>query len=103
MLKVEKKHRNLLQSILTKYPYHFYAYGSRVKGNAHQFSDLDICFQEEIPRHIISEISWELSKSNLPFIVELVNWKHMRPSFQQAIQKDLVLISRPHQPKAKIN
>ena len=57
MLKIEKRHQNILQTILTGYPYHFYAYGSRVKGNNNKFSDLDLCYQEKIPRHIISEIN----------------------------------------------
>jgi len=73
MLQIENRHLFILQQILAKYPYHFYAYGSRVKGNAHQFSDLDICYQEEIPRHIVAEINWELAESYLPFIIELVN------------------------------
>jgi hypothetical protein len=44
---------------------------------------------------VLVEIEKDLEESNLPFIVELVNWKHMRPAFQKAIQKDLVLISSP--------
>ena len=87
--------KKILTQILSKYPYQFYAYGSRVKGTARKYSDLDICYQEEIPSYKVVEIEEELENSDLPFIVELVNWKHMRPAFQQAIQKDLVLISQP--------
>ena len=95
MLQIENRHWEILQQILSKYPYHFYAYGSRAKGNAHKFSDLDLCYQEKIPTQDITEIRWEFQESNLPFKVELVNWKNMRPAFQKIIQKDLVLIS-PH-------
>jgi len=56
MLQIEKRHLEILQSILTKYPYSFYAYGSRVKGTAHRFSDLDICYQEEMPGSIATQI-----------------------------------------------
>ena len=93
MLQIEKRHFEVLQSILDKYPYHFYAYGSRVKGTARKFSDLDLCYQENIPGSIVTKIRWDLEESKLPFIVELVNWKHMRPAFKKIIRKDLVLIS----------
>ena len=75
-----------------KYPYKFYAYGSRVKGTARKYSDLDLCFQKNIPSYKVVEIEEELENSDLPFVVELINWKHMRPAFQKVIQKDLTLI-----------
>ena len=94
MIKMEKKDFQLLTQILSKYPYRFYAYGSRVKGTARQFSDLDLCYQENIPYEIVCQIKEELEESNLPFFVELVNWKQMRPEFQEMIKEDLVLLER---------
>jgi len=91
-LQLEEKHWNIIQQILSKHPYQFYAYGSRVKGEARKYSDLDLCYQEEIPLSIISQLREEFTESNLPFEVELVNWKHMRPKFQQMIKQDLTLI-----------
>jgi hypothetical protein len=44
---------------------------------------------------VLVEIEKDLEDSDLPFVVELVDWKHMRPAFQKAIQKDLVLVSHP--------
>ena len=73
MLQLEEKDYQILQQILSKYPYQFYAYGSRVKGTARKFSDLDVCYQEEIPISVISQIREELEESDLPFMVELVN------------------------------
>ncbi|CAG8721015.1 6626_t:CDS:2 [Gigaspora margarita] len=55
-----------------KHPYSFYAYGSRVKGEARRLSDLDICYYDNIPLSTISEIKEEFEESNLPFEVELV-------------------------------
>lgn len=92
MFQIEAKDYQILQQILHKYPYHFYAYGSRVKGTARKFSDLDICYQESIPREVIYQIQEELEESDLPFIVELVNWEHMRPEFRELISKDLTSI-----------
>jgi len=73
MIKMEEKDFQLLKKILAKYPHRFYAYGSRVKGTARKFSDLDLCYQEEIPLEIICQIKEDLEESDLPFIVELVN------------------------------
>ena len=73
MIKIEPCDYQILQKILNKYPYRFYVYGSRVKGIARKFSDLDLCYQEEIPDETICQIKEELEESYLPFIVELVN------------------------------
>jgi len=94
-LKIENRHLCILKQILSKYPYQFYAYGSRVKGKSWKFSDLDLCYQEDIPRGIIYQVQEELEESDLPFFVELVNWKQMRPEFQEMIKEDLFLISSP--------
>jgi len=48
MLQLEKKHQKIVQEILSKYPYKFYAYGSRVKGTARKYSDLDLCYKGDI-------------------------------------------------------
>ncbi|CAG8821255.1 1131_t:CDS:2 [Gigaspora margarita] len=62
-----------LDQLLVKYPYRFYAYGSRVKGTARKFSDLDLCYQENIPENILSHLREDFEESNLPFKVDLVN------------------------------
>ena len=93
MLQLEERHQKIIQQILGKYPYQFYAYGSRAKGEAWKLSDLDLCYYDNVPSSVVCEIREEFEQSNLPFIVELVNWKHMRPVFQKTIEKDLVLIS----------
>src|SRR5438477_5964092 len=92
-LQLEPKHQKIVQQILSKYPYTFYAYGSRVKGTARRFSDLDLCYQEEIPSYEVVQIEEDLENSNLPFVVELVDWKNMRPAFQETIKRDLTLVS----------
>jgi len=72
-LQLEEKDQKIIQQILSKYPYKFYAYGSRVKGTAKKYSDLDLCYQEEIPLSVISQLREEFTESDLPFEVELVN------------------------------
>jgi predicted nucleotidyltransferase len=72
-LLIEKEDYDILKSILQKYPYKFYAYGSRVKGTAEKYSDLDLCYQDNIEGYKVEEIRELLEKSDLSFIVELVN------------------------------
>ena len=91
-LLMNKQDQKILERILKKYPYQFYAYGSRTKGTARKYSDLDICYQENIPSYVLVEIEKDLEESNLPFVVELVAWKNMNSEFQELIKKDLVKI-----------
>ena len=70
---MENRHLAIIKQILAKYPYKFYAYGSRVKGTARKFSDLDLCYQENIPSYKVVEIEGKLEESDLPFRIELVN------------------------------
>ena len=93
MLQLEEKHYQIIHQILAKYPYQFFAYGSRVKGQARKLSDLDLCYQEEIPDALSWQIEEEFKESDLPFEVELVAWKSMKPWFQESIAKDLVKIN----------
>jgi uncharacterized protein len=72
-LQLTPSERNIINQILSKHPYRFYAYGSRVKDTAYKYSDLDICYQEQIPLEIISDLQEEFTESDLPFIVELVS------------------------------
>jgi len=62
----------MVQEILSKYPYAFYAYGSRAKGTARRISDLDICYYDNISSADITQLAEEFVESNLPFEVELV-------------------------------
>lgn len=73
MLQLEERHQQIIHQILNKYPYTFYAYGSRVKGTARKLSDLDLCYQDNISDSIAFQIEEELKESDLPFMVELVS------------------------------
>jgi len=89
MLQAENRHLEIIKKILSKYPYQFYAYGSRTKGTARKLSDLDICFYEEIPWNVLSHIEEDFENSDLPFKVDLVAWKWMDFQFQELIKGDL--------------
>ncbi|WNE41610.1 MAG: hypothetical protein AM1032_000350 [Mycoplasmataceae bacterium] len=92
-LQIEKEDLTILKNILSKYPYHFYAYGSRTKGTARKFSDLDLCYYDNLSWEEVGELREDLANSNLLLIVELVSWNKMRPAFQDNIKNDLLILS----------
>jgi predicted nucleotidyltransferase len=85
-----QKEAKIIKSILTRYPYPFLAFGSRVKGSCKTFSDLDLCYQVDIPDSVIAGLMDDFEQSDLPFKVDIVAWKRCSPEFQQMIQDDLV-------------
>jgi uncharacterized protein len=90
MLNLSDKELKLVQSILEKYPYQFYAFGSRVKGKQKKYSDLDLCYKDPIPDAVITKIYEDFEMSALSFKVELLNWNRCDSDFQRSIEKDLI-------------
>lgn len=92
MLIIEEHHLKIIREILSKYPYTFYAFGSRARGNPKQFSDLDLCFMQSIPLQMQIAIETDFEESDLPYKVDLVDWATMSEDFKKIIEKDLVLL-----------
>ncbi|MBF0339295.1 MAG: nucleotidyltransferase domain-containing protein [Nitrospirae bacterium] len=76
-----------------------WAYGSRVSGGGHDASDLDIVLrypeeparlQENLPT--LKEV---LSESELPILIDVLDWARVPEGFQQEISKDYVIIQYP--------
>jgi len=73
-----------------------YIFGSRARGQYHQFSDIDILFEEDsrypIPFEKISLIKDRLENSNITIKVDLVNWNNLAESYKPSVLKDRILI-----------
>lgn len=95
---MEERHWKIVQDILNKYPYTFYAFGSRVKGTHKPFSDFDLCFKESIPLNVQGHIDEDFEESKLPFKVDVLDWNRITPEFRKIIERDLVPIEKltPH-------
>ena len=90
MIALEKTDFFLLKSILKKYPYKFYAYGSRVKGKYRKFSDLDLCIMEAISEDELESLREDLEESDLAIKVDVKRWSiDMDKDFQALIKPDL--------------
>ncbi len=92
MIYIDEKHRAIIKNILDKFPYQFYAFGSRVQGTYKPFSDLDICCMSDLNESEKSKLSTEFEESNLPFKVDLIEWNKISTDFQNMIRTDLILI-----------
>lgn len=81
-----------IQDILKRFPYSFYALGSRVKGNYGKFSDLDLITTEDISDVEKADIKELFDESNLPFEVDIIVRKSIFDGFFKGIEPDLVKI-----------
>ena len=95
MLDVKKKHLKELERIFGEYcPYaEIWAFGSRIKNKSHSGSDLDLTvksFHEE--NKTVSELRALLNDSDIPFLIEILDFEKIPKSFQREILKDYVKI-----------
>lgn len=66
-----------------------WAYGSRVQGTSHEGSDLDLVVRNPSdlsePQANLSSLRVALSESNLPILVDVLDWALIPKSFRQEI------------------
>lgn len=90
MIALERMDFISLRYILQKYPYIFYAYGSRVKGRHRKFSDLDLCIMEAISDDELEHLREDLEESDLSIKVDVKRWSvDMNEDFRNLIKQDL--------------
>jgi ribosomal protein S18 acetylase RimI-like enzyme/predicted nucleotidyltransferase len=105
MIYISEDDLQIINEILKRYPYSFYAYGSRVKDRGQKFSDLDLCvIDQTMPQSTLSELKEELEESNLSITVDIISWFDIQADFRCLIEKDLTLIqANPNFIKAENN
>jgi predicted nucleotidyltransferase len=76
------------------------AYGSRIKGNAHSGSDLDLILQNpnhpEAPNNQLDELHQEIIESNITILIDIKDWALLPETFRQEIKKQHVIIQQPY-------
>jgi len=92
MINIEDRHLKILKSILAKYDYNFYVFGSRITDKAKKFSDLDLLYFDDIDDKIIAKLQEEFEESDLPYKVDLVNYNLCDESFKKIIGTNYVSI-----------
>lgn len=82
----------ILKNILQKYPYRFYVYGSRARGDARKYSDIDIYCNETIEEIDLVNLQIDLEESNITIKVDITDKSRCSDEFFNMIKCDLVEI-----------
>jgi type I restriction enzyme S subunit len=71
-----------------------WAFGSRAKWTAKEYSDLDIAFMGDEPLSIgvVADLNEAFQESALPFKVDVVDWAAITPSFRKVVESSKVLL-----------
>lgn len=73
-----------------------WAYGSRINGDAHEASDLDLVLRSPdlspIPLEDLDAFLQALQQSNIPILIEARDWARLPPSFHQEILKKYAVV-----------
>ena len=73
-----------------------HVFGSRAKGTAKPYSDLDLALKggDRLPLALIADLADAFSESDLPFKVDILDWRSAAASFQAVINRDGVELRR---------
>lgn len=77
-----------------------WAYGSRVDGSGHEFSDLDLVIRRPVDLKQkrsggLGRLKEAFSESNLRFLVDVHDWASLPPAFWAKIEAQSVVIQHP--------
>jgi type I restriction enzyme S subunit len=90
LINISPENWRIVRDILQRYvpDREVWAFGSRAKWTAKEFSDLDIAIIGDKPLNIAltADLREAFQESALPFKVDIVDWANITPSFQQVIQ-----------------
>ena len=96
MLDLDPKYIDFIkETILAEIPnVEIYIFGSRVQGNALEYSDVDIALknEEKISIESILKLKVKFENSTFPYKVDIVDLKNLKDEFRGIIEKDLYRI-----------
>jgi type I restriction enzyme S subunit len=74
--------------------YAVWAFGSRAKGTAKPYSDLDLAIITELALSLAvsAALDNEFAESDLPWKVDIVDWATTSPSFRKIIAQQKVIV-----------
>ncbi len=91
---VTKEELAIIKNILAphKEKYNFFAYGSRVRDDFRELSDLDIMIKSEKEADLsdIEQLKENFDNSSLPYVVNFVDYFNLTKEFYSLIEKDLL-------------
>ena len=103
-LHLPPRYRKQLEALLRQHvpDVEVWAYGSRVTGDSHEGSDLDLVLRsptlEPLGGEYI-ELIEALEQSNIPILIQAFDWARLPKLFHREIEREyVVLIENPHSP-----
>ena len=98
-LDIRPDHWRIVSDILRKHvpQYAVWAFGSRAKWTAKQYSDLDLAVITDKPLslEVSASLADDFSESDLPWKVDVVDWATTSESFRKIIERDKVVVQKP--------
>ena len=97
-LHLSSRHREEIEALLHKHlpGVEVWAYGSRVNGQSHNGSDLDLVLRgpqlAEIDTSRLADFIEALQDSTIPFLVEVRDWARLPESFHHEIEREHVAL-----------
>ena len=97
-LHLSSRHREILETLLLEHlpGIEVWAYGSRVNGESHDGSDLDLVLRapdlQEVPIGPLADFTEALHDSTLPFLVEARDWARLPERFHKEIERGSVIV-----------
>ena len=97
-LHLSPRHRKEIEALLRKHlpDVEVWAYGSRVNGQSHEGSDLDLVLRgpklAEIDTSQLADFIEALQDSTIPFLVEARDWTRLPESFHCEIDREYVVL-----------
>ena len=95
---VRPDHWEIVRNILHKHvsQHEVWAFGSRAKWTAKEYSDLDLAVITDKPLSldVSASLSDDFSESDLPYKVDVVDWATTSESFRKIIERDRVVVQK---------
>lgn len=99
MIDLDSKYVSEVKRILRRHLPHceVLAYGSRVSGSARRYSDLDLAIisDKRLDWRVLDDLRDAFAQSDLPIIIDAVDWNTLTPQLRRLIERDSELIQRP--------
>ena len=91
MTDIKPAHLEIVKAILKKRlaGIEVRAFGSRVRGTAKEWSDLDLAVvsEKKLKSDIIGNLKMDFAESDLPFRVDVLDWRDISPEFRALIEE----------------
>jgi type I restriction enzyme S subunit len=98
LIDIRPDYLQIVQDILQKHvpDREVWAFGSRVKWTAKQYSDLDLCVISDNPLawNVLGSLKDDFSESDLPWKVDVVDWATTSASFRKIIEGNKVVLQK---------